>query len=141
MSENRVTENDEYWHIPFDNGLIDTIKFDYAITIEVTDGDYRLGVRIENDLEITNDNFVTKINYGNPQGAETLLRLLHLKVTEIYVYKSGVVEIRIEHNLRLTVKPHIEQLYEAWQLGGTGGLLMVCTPYGEVAYWSSLSKD
>ena len=48
-------------------------------------------------------------------------------------YKDGCLEVHFADASTLSVKPGAE--YEAWEIAGTGGLRVVCTPGGSLSIW------
>ena len=47
---------------------------------------------------------------------------------------EGVLTLRFDQGPVITVKP--DDRFEAWQVRNDAGLLIVCTPGGELAVWS-----
>jgi hypothetical protein len=63
-----------------------------------------------------------------------VLDLLGSIVTASTVWLDGRLELRFEGDVVLEVPPHPRS--EAWQVAGSDGLLIVCTPGGgEPALW------
>lgn len=52
--------------------------------------------------------------------------------------ESGTLQVIFEGGARLTVEA--DEMYEAWNVSGPGGALVVCTPGGELAIWQSQSN-
>jgi len=54
------------------------------------------------------------------------------------VYKDRCLEVHFADGSMLSVKPDVA--YEAWEIAGTGGLHVVCTPGGSLSLWQP-AKD
>ncbi len=80
------------------------------------------------------------------QGGRYLLLFLHRKlplgpalstigkaIASVRAYKNGCLEVHFADASTLSVKPDAE--YEAWEIAGTGGLRVVCTPGGSLSIW------
>lgn len=61
-------------------------------------------------------------------------------VTESTVDEGGALSVAFEGGARLRVEP--DPAYEAWNVSGPYGALVVSTPGGELAVWSAqIQKD
>ena len=73
---------------------------------------------------------------GEPLTADAagaLLPLIHREVASGHIASDGTLVLGLG-SATLTVMPH--PMYEAWQVRGPDGLLIVCSPGGEyVAVW------
>ena len=74
---------------------------------------------------------------GEPRSVEALQELLALLmgyVSTVTVEADGGLTIRFATGASILVPP--DDQYEAWQVRGDNGLLVVCTPGGGLAEWS-----
>jgi hypothetical protein len=69
---------------------------------------------------------------GNDVVAASLLSVLGHAVVSIDV-TGGCLTIVFDGGLQVVVEP--DQRYESWQISSEDGLLIVCTPGGELAVW------
>jgi len=69
---------------------------------------------------------------------ESLDSYLGKTIAAAKVYKDGCLEVHFADGSMLSVKPDVA--YEAWEIAGTGGLHVVCTPGGSLSLWQP-AKD
>jgi hypothetical protein len=69
---------------------------------------------------------------GSDVVATSLLYVVGHEVVDIDV-TGGCLAIVFDGGLQVTVEP--DQRYESWQISSEDGLLIVCTPGGELAVW------
>lgn len=62
-------------------------------------------------------------------------RLVGRSVTAATYAETGSLRVEFTDSATLTVEPDPD--YEAWNVLGPNGLLVVCMPGGELAFWSS----
>ena len=102
------------------------LGYDFEVTIEtaltVADGDGR---------------WIGEPLTGDPAGA--LLPLNSRDVTSVKVDRDGTLNLGLGE-ATLSVPPH--PMYEAWQVRGPRGMLIVCSPGGDyVAVWEPKSES
>jgi hypothetical protein len=106
------------------------------------------GVNLElgYDHEVTIESSVDVVDGENRWSGEpmtagaagALLTLIQREVTVARVDQDGALVLGLG-SATLTVRP--EPMYEAWQVSGVGGLLIVCGPGGEhVSSWEPESR-
>lgn len=119
-------------------GQLITEQFvDFALWLR-TDGDYE--IRIGNTFTIhtsdTDAKFTPESDGGlNPPG---MTSVLGQTVTKSTIDDSGELRIDFEGGAQLHAEP--DKDYESWTIAGPHGLLIVCTPGGELAIWSPIDK-
>ncbi len=105
-------------------------RLGYGVHLEIGD-DHE--VTIETSFDVVDD---TSRRGGEPSTAEAAGALLPLnlrKVTSGHIETDGTLVLAFGAAV-LTVPPH--PMYEAWQMRGPDGLLIVCSPGGDyVAVW------
>lgn len=67
-----------------------------------------------------------------------LRRLAGLTIDEASVASTGTLLVRFCDGTRIEVPP--DEAYEAWNVSGPDGALVVCTPGGELAIWTAGSR-
>lgn len=69
-----------------------------------------------------------------PESIGPALSVVRRKVESIKAYDRGMLEVTFDHDLAITVEPL--ELFEAWNIAGNGGPMLVCMPGGKLAVWS-----
>ncbi len=69
-----------------------------------------------------------------PLAFEPVQRLVGQVVDEAIADESGALRVLFGDGTRLDVEP--DSSYEAWNVSGPRGLLVVCTPGGELVRWT-----
>jgi hypothetical protein len=64
---------------------------------------------------------------------EPVRQLVGQVVNEAKVSEDGTLSVTFDSGLRLIVRP--DPAYEAWNISGPDGALIVCTPGGKLAVW------
>jgi hypothetical protein len=71
---------------------------------------------------------------GDPTALAPALLVRHLDVLEAGVAESGELRLSFACGLVLRAPPHAA--FDAWNVSGPDGFLVVCTPGGELAVWA-----
>lgn len=105
-------------------------RMGYGVHLEVG-ADYE--VTIETPFHVNSDD----IDWGGEpltaEAAGALLPLISYELTSSHVSNDGTLTLGLG-SATLTVQPHT--MYEAWQVRGPDGLLIVCSPGGDyIAVW------
>jgi hypothetical protein len=85
-------------------------------------------VTIEKPFEVADGNSHWGGDPLTAEAAGALLPLNYREVTSGHITTNGTLVLGLG-SATLTVPPH--PMYEAWQVRGPGGLLIVCSPGGE----------
>jgi hypothetical protein len=105
-------------------------RMGYAMHLEVGDAHE---VTIETTFEVVDGNSHWGGEPLTAEAAGALLPLNHREVMSGHIATNGTLALGLG-SATLTVPPH--PIYEAWQVRGPGGLVIVCSPGGEyVAVW------
>lgn len=121
------------------NGLIRAVLGYQLVQVRIG---YGVHLELGNDFEITIETEFTveagEIRWtGEPltkEAAGVLSPLTLTTVSEAAIGKDGTLRLALGQ-ATLTVSPH--PLYEAWQVRGPRGLLIICSPGGDyVACWA-----
>jgi hypothetical protein len=95
-------------------------------------------VTIESPVEVVDGENRWSGKPMTASAAGALLPLIQREVTVARVDQDGALVLGLG-SATLTVRP--EPMYEAWQVSGVGGLLIVCGPGGEhVSSWEPESR-
>jgi hypothetical protein len=127
----RLQEFEDHYFVPLGGVPIGLIQVDFRLTFiaDVLHLVCETGFTIE-DGEHS--------DWVDPTDLATILpaiKLFNRRLESVLIYKNGMLRLHLEDGARLRVLPH--ESYEAWNLSGEGGLMMVCMPGGEVAVWST----
>lgn len=72
-----------------------------------------------------------------PESFEVMRNLVGETITHSEISANGTLTLRFENCTQIVVEPDCS--YEAWNMTGPDGLLVVCTPGGELAIWDGPS--
>ncbi len=134
-----LVERDASWDIDVYRRKVTRCAVDNAFTVDVSEREFILAVVLEGEFAyITVDGSNqsrehTLVAGGDPTSLCPALSVLHKSIERVSAYKNGTVEVRFTDGSTLTAAPNPN--YESWHITGAGGLLIVCTPGGELAVW------
>ena len=74
-----------------------------------------------------------QLSPAHPTALGPALSTLGKTIAVAKVYKDGYLAVHFADGSMLSVKP--DAAYEAWEIAGTGGLHVVCTPGGSLSIW------
>jgi hypothetical protein len=119
----------------------------WTVTMCMVDYAFSLVLMAERDAETVQFRIELPFQLSSPDQQWTLaaaldpgslgpaLTLLHQIVTSASVSPTSTLELHFVNGMALRVDPHPEGMYEAWDLSGNYGTMMVCMPNGELAVW------
>lgn len=112
---------------------VTSIHVEYALYLRLSDQYY---VTVESPFRFDlPDRSVDLSPETDAEEVRALLgRLVGHRIDDAAVSETGVLTIHFDDSTRLTVEP--DPAYEAWNVSGPAGFLMVCTPGGELALWT-----
>ncbi|MEV3904066.1 DUF6188 family protein [Mycobacterium sp. NPDC050551] len=106
--------------------------------------EYTLQVRLSDTYNVTvespfrfhlSDRSVELSPEADPDKVRARLsRLVGHRIVDARVSEAGALTIGFDDSTRLTVEP--DPNYEAWNVSGPAGFLVVCVPGGELAIWT-----
>lgn len=73
------------------------------------------------------------------EAVEPVRQLVGQTVEDALADESGALRVSFSGGTRLEVPP--DAAYEAWNVSGPNGALVVCTPGGKLAVWSATEGD
>ncbi|MGA5465154.1 DUF6188 family protein [Mycobacterium sp. NPDC050041] len=113
-------------------------------TVTSTHVEYTLQVRLSDTYNVTVESpFCLHLSDAcvelSPEADQAKVTALvgHLvghRIDDAHVSETGVLTIRLDDSTRLTVEP--DPAYEAWNVSGPAGFLIVCMPGGALAVWN-----
>jgi hypothetical protein len=119
----------------------------WTVTLCMVDSAFSLVLMAERDTEIVQFRIEQAFQLSAPDQQWTVgaapdpgslgpaLTLLHQIVTSASVSSTSTLDLHFANGMSLQVAPHPEGLYEAWDLSGNDGTMMVCRPGGTLAVW------
>lgn len=125
----KVIEHSDRWSI-LGNADVDTLRFDWAVTVVIGTGEDRLEIRIESRFTLNGEVFDPE---DEPALLAPVLRLLRREACRVDAFKDGHLELEFSHGSLLIVPSSDE--YEPWGMVGEGGFRIVSTPGNGLAVW------
>lgn len=133
MAESGQTERRT---LPFDGQFVHAVArgADTSVRLDVSSGEHQ-EIRVACPFELQRSDGI--VHQGDPERAADVAPLLELAGRTV-TRADFAADLRVEFDDAsvLTVQPH--PAYEAWEVHGAGGLLIVASPGGgEAALWSA----
>lgn len=134
-----LVEADDRWLVPM-VGTVTQCRVDYAFTVVVMDEDAGyFEARIEQPFVLARGAKEASFDpEGDPVALAPVLRVLRGQVEQAVAFKDGRLELVLGDGVMLRVAAGGR--YEAWQIAGPRGLLIVSMPGGELAVWDSAAE-
>jgi uncharacterized protein DUF6188 len=133
MASALLEEREDGWHIALRGWRVDRCSFDYQTRLLLF---YSPDDKLDEGFEIILGTTFELVRPGkegqrlDPQGPHDTLGpvigLFQANVEEALVERSGTLSVTFHDGSRLRCEPNPD--YEAWELSGPGGLLIVCIP-------------
>lgn len=107
---------------------------EYTLRIELSDGHF---VVIESPFIVEVDGEVISLSpeHDSDESFTPVKGLVGHTVEEAIADENGSLRVTFDNGTRLLVEP--DPAYEAWNVSGPDGALVVSTPGGNVAVWSA----
>jgi len=125
-----------YWLLEVSGQLLLQLVLDFQVTLVLE----HFTITIEESFVLEHPDGTSHVVEpgGDFDQLSPVLPLSRSKVVaEARAFDDGRLEIVIQDGFRLSVAPEPESAYEAWNVTGPDGLLIVSTPGGELALWGS----
>jgi len=118
------------------NGKIVTRCYiDAAFSLEFWEKGFRTVIRIGGRMSIAQGGLHLELSASKPTEAAQASVLWGKTVAKATGRKDGSLDVDFADGYRLTVP--VDPDYEAWELRGNGGFLVVSRPGGGLAIWDS----
>ncbi|MEI2279047.1 DUF6188 family protein [Paenarthrobacter ilicis] len=129
-----------YWLLEVSGQLILQLVLDFQVTLVLE----HLRITIEESFVLEHPDGTSHVidPGGDFDQLSPVLPLSRSKVVaEAKAFDDGRLEIVLQDGFRLSVVPEPKPAYEAWNVTGPDGLLIVSMPGGELALWGSMMTD
>jgi hypothetical protein len=133
MKSWRLETEDGGWRLPIANCDVNCCLVDYAFSLRFFEDNQTAVVRIEGDFTIFGHELTHRLDPSVPRDLGPALSLFGQVVRSASASTEGRLEIAFVDGRILSVEP--DDMYEAWQITGPGGMLVVCIPSGGLAIW------
>lgn len=131
-----LIEHPDHWTLPLIGRTVSRCVVDYYFAIEFLEGP-RYEIRIEDAFSVTLGDVATRLLPSEPEKLGPALTLLHRDVLAAVAHNSGELEVTFSGGFLLTVP--VSPDYEAWQVIGHDGLLVISLPGGSLAVWTPVA--
>lgn len=139
MSKFTLLEEIDKWVIPLREREVTLLLIDYAFRFVMwQSNDDDISITIETDFVFnrpSDPNHRISLSANWPLSVMPVLEILHEKVVDVVIFKDGNLAVTLRNNQQILVSP--DPNHEAWNVAGSGGLLVVCGPGGKITRWSS----
>ncbi len=137
LTEGTLVETDDRWVLPLSGRTVDRLCLDFAITLTIRGG---LEVKLESPfvLQRADRSEVLLVPDGDAERLSPVMSLVRGTATRVEAFKDGRLEVVFADGSKLRVPA--DEDFEAWQLVGPDGLLIVSLPGGELAVWRPEDK-
>ena len=135
----QLVERGDYWLVPLQGKTVTRCLVDHAFGLELWECESTTTIRLEGDFVLQEPSGEYQLSPAHLTALGPALSALGKTVAAAKVYKDGCLEVHFADASTLSVKPDAE--YEAWEIAGTGGLRVVCTPGGSLAIWQPARDD
>lgn len=111
---------------------------DYTLQLQFSD-DYFVRIETPFTLELPGNRIALSPENDSPESFEPIAAIVGHSITEWAVDDDGALRITFGDSARFVIEPDAD--YESWTVSGPDGMLVVCTPGGELAVWQSTSES
>ncbi|MGE2732516.1 DUF6188 family protein [Mycolicibacterium vaccae] len=114
--------------------IVQSVLIDYTLRMQLSDEHF---IVIESTFNV--DSSGTSVLLSPEEDADEafqpIRQLVGQTVKEAAADEAGTLRVSFSDGTRFEVPPDDD--YEAWNVSGPGGALVVCVPGGELAIWSA----
>jgi hypothetical protein len=127
----------EPFDVPLGGARVDQCAIDHALTLRLDESGQLWTVRIEGAFRLIErdgscDQFGSDNALASAYGP-AIDKLLHATIAEASVARDGTLTFLFEEGRRVEIP--LEDQWEAWQINGPAGELVVGGPGGEISRW------
>lgn len=105
---------------------------EYTVTLQLSDG-YLIRIESPFTLTLGNRTFDWSPDNHSATSFEPVTQLIGQVISESTVDDTGALTVVFDSGDFLQVESDAN--YEAWTIAGPGGMLIVCSPGGELSIW------
>lgn len=135
----QLVEHGDYWLVPLQGKTVTRCLVDHAFELELWECEGTTTIRLEGGFVFRGHGGEYQLSPAHPTALGPVLSTIGKTVTSAKVYKDGCLDLHFADGSTLSVKP--DAAYEAWEIAGTGGLHVVCTPGGSLSIWQPVRDD
>jgi len=126
-----LRDDKDGWNLRMREGLVQLIQIDFRIGLLLSDSSGQAQLHIETPCRLKSPEADLVLTPTNSLSLAPLLGLFNSAVNSLVIKKTGQLTIEFDRYRTLEVDP--SGAYEAWQLGCSNGIMLVCSPGGKVA--------
>ena len=126
-----LTEEKDGWQLVLVAGVVQLLQIDFRLGFILTDGHDDAKLSVGSKCRLIQSGHEAELTPEEPSSLSPILAFANAKITGISIHKTGHLKLEFGSGARLEVGPN--ERYEAWELGLSIGVLMICAPGGEVA--------
>ncbi len=119
------------WYLDFLEGSVQLIQVDFRLGLLISDAPSQAKLFIETPCFLRGPSGVSLLTPAKSASLAPILSFFNAPVRSIAIRKTGRLALSFGDGTLLEVEP--DDAYEAWQLGGSGSFLLICSPGGEVS--------
>jgi hypothetical protein len=141
-------EEDTQWRLPFEGMQVWSVALDVGLELQLDEKrsgmQTRIRIRFSGPLLCGPESSPSLMDPGTADRAELgpALNLFYATIGQAIASKSGRLELRFVGGRPVfpvdgwVLRADPDSKYEAWQIDGPNGHLIVCNPGGELSVWS-----
>lgn len=120
-----------------ENRRLQSVLIEYTLKMEFA-GAYFVVIEAPFTVELEGEAISLSPEIGPDESFAPVRSLIGHTVQKALADENGALRVTFENNARLLVGP--DPTYEAWNVSGPDGALVVSTPGGKLAVWSARTQ-
>lgn len=116
---------------------LQSVLIEYTLRMKLSDV-YFIVIESPFNVESHGTNVSLSPEEDADEAFQPIRQLVGRMVEEATADDAGALHVRFSDGTRLEVPP--DEAYEAWNVSGPNGALVVCTPGGKLAVWSGSAE-
>lgn len=117
--------------------LLQSAELEYTLVLQLS-GDYFIAISSTLSVGVVGRNIVLSPEEDSEQSFQPIRELVGRTVETAEVDHKGALSVTFEGGSHVRVEPDPD--YEAWNVSGPNGALVVSMPGGELSIWTPESK-